>query len=66
MGDENMSAHLCFSYVGRTDGPGDGKGQVVNLGSEECLNRGTITKLTLHALGWKLDIFALMLYLFFL
>ena len=31
MGAPNMSAHLCFSYMGRTDGTvGHGKGQVVN------------------------------------
>ena len=49
-----MSAHLCFSYVGRTDPDGPGKGQVVNLGSAECLAIGKILNETLHALGWKL------------
>ena len=54
MGDANHAAHLCFSYVGRTDGDGDGKGQVVNLGSGECFTIGKILHETLHALGLKL------------
>ena len=55
MGDKNTTdAHLCFSYVGRTNGPGHGNGQVVNLGSAECLTIGKILHETLHALGWKL------------
>ena len=53
MGDANMSAHLCFSYVGRTDPDGPGKGQVVNLGSAECLTIGKILHETLHSLGQK-------------
>ena len=55
--DKNTTdAHLCFSYLGRTDGPdGDDKGQVVNLGSAECLITGKILHLTLHSLGWKHD-----------
>ena len=51
MGDLRHEAHICFSYVGRTNSEGDGKGQVVNLGSEECLNIGKILHETLHALG---------------
>ena len=59
MGDKNTTdAHLCFSYVGRTDGPGgQGKGQVVNLGSAECLAIGKILHETLHAIGWNLSDF---------
>ena len=64
MGDKNTAAHLCSSYVGRTDGPGGGKGQVVNLGSEECLTIGKVLHETLHALGWKLN--SLLLWLFLL
>ena len=60
MGDKNTTdAHLCFSYVGRTDGPGQGKGQVVNLGSAECITIGKTLHETLHALGWKLFPFSL-------
>ena len=55
MGDLAHEAHLCFSYVGRTDPDGDGKGQVVNLGSAECLTIGKILHETLHSLGWKLN-----------
>ena len=54
MGDLTHEHHICFSYVGRTNSEGDGKGQVVNLGSEECLNIGKILHETLHALGEKL------------
>ena len=54
MGAPNLSAHLCFSYVGRTDPDGPGKGQVVNLGSAECLAIEKILHETLHSLGWKL------------
>ena len=64
MGAPNMSAHLCFSYMGRTDGPGgNGKGQVVNLGSADCLTIGKILHETLHSLGWKLSAFELQLFL---
>ena len=63
MGDINRSAHLCFSYVGRTDPDGPGKGQVVNLGSAECLAIGKILHETLHALGLKLSAFTLKLFL---
>ena len=55
MGDlHTTDARRCFSYVGRTDGngtDGNGNGQVVNLGSEECLTVGKILHETLHGLG---------------
>ena len=55
MGDVAHEAHLCFSYVGRTDPDGNGKGQVINLGSVGCLAIGKILHETLHSLGWKLN-----------
>jgi len=52
MGAPNLSAHLCFSHMGRADGPGrHGQGQVVNLGSADCLTVGKILHETVHSLG---------------
>ena len=58
--DNTTKASDCFSYVGRTDRGG----QVVNLGSEQCLNIGKILHETLHGLGWKLYSLLLCLFLF--
>ena len=48
MGDGQNPAHLCYSQVGRIS---EGNGQIVNLGSPECLAIGKILHETLHALG---------------
>ena len=42
-----MGGTSCFSNVGRVGG----NGQLVNLGSAECLHQGVIIHETLHALG---------------
>ena len=51
MGDLHNPANSCFSYVGRVGGVGEVKGQVVNLGSPDCLRIGMILHEVLHALG---------------
>ena len=48
-GDEQTLPHVCASYVGMMSGTG----QIVNLGSPECLAIGKILHETLHALGFK-------------
>ena len=43
-----MGGTSCFSNVGRVGGI---KGQLVNLGSLQCLHQGMVIHETLHALG---------------
>ena len=48
MGDSAHPPYECFSYVGRVVSK---PGQIVNLGSPDCLSVGRILHETLHALG---------------
>ena len=47
-GDEHHPAYACYSFVGRQAT----NGQIINLGSPECLAIGMILHETLHGLGW--------------
>ena len=48
VGDEANPPYACFSFVGRIGNAG----QIINLGSPECLAIGTILHETFHGLGW--------------
>ena len=48
MGDAAHPPHACYSFVGRI---AEG-GQIINLGSPECLAIGMILHEVLHGLGW--------------
>ena len=43
-----FGAHTCYSFVGKQAT----NGQVINLGSPQCLAIGTILHEVLHGLGW--------------
>ena len=48
----------CYSNVGRTGS----NGQLINLGSSDCLQKGIIIHETLHALGTVCDLYILRLF----
>ena len=48
VGDEANPPYACFSFVGRIGNAG----QIINLGSPQCLSIGMILHETLHGLGW--------------
>ena len=49
--DPANNASLCWAYLGRQGAVGGKSGQTVNLGSDDCYNRGTYLHETMHSLG---------------